>query len=260
MEQGSEDEFVAYVAGSSAYLRSTAFVLRGDWHRADDLLQVTFLKLYRVWPRLVRRGELDGYARRMVVRAFPSGNRRKWRSREHLPGELPDGPAAPESDHAQRLSVRTALDGVPPKQRAVLVLRYWDDLSVEETAEVLGRHREEPVRAGPGDAAQAPRSPFSSGDTHLPPATAAPVRPGRRPHDTHQSPGTITHPHNTHHWAATTTDPHDTHRPPPTTTHPHTTPNRPSPGITADSDPTGVPAGPRPPVSSGGPHHQEELP
>jgi RNA polymerase sigma-70 factor (sigma-E family) len=133
-----EDEFVAYVAASSAYLRSTAFVLCGDWHRADDLLQVTFLKLYRVWPRLVRRGELDGYARRMVVRAFLSENRRKWRSREHLPGELPDGPAAPESDHAQRLSVRAALDGVPPKQRAVLVLRYWNDLSVDETAAALG--------------------------------------------------------------------------------------------------------------------------
>ena len=133
-----EDEFVAYVAASSAYLRSTAFVLCGDWHRADDLLQVTFLKLYRVWPRLVRRGELDGYVRRMVVRAFLSENRRKWRSREHLPGELPDVPASPESDHAQRLSVRAALAGVPPKQRAVLVLRYWDDLSVEETAAALG--------------------------------------------------------------------------------------------------------------------------
>jgi RNA polymerase sigma-70 factor (sigma-E family) len=133
-----EDEFVAYVAASSAYLRSTAFVLCGDWHRADDLLQVTFLKLYRVWPRLVRRGELDGYVRRMVVRAFLSENRRKWRSREHLPGELPDATAAPESDHAQRLAVRAALGGVPPKQRAVLVLRYWDDLSVEDTAAALG--------------------------------------------------------------------------------------------------------------------------
>ena len=91
-----EEEFVAYVAASSVYLRATAFVLCGDWHRADDLLQVTFLKLYRVWPRLVRRGELDGYARRMIVRAFLSENRRKWRSREHLPGELPDGPAAPD--------------------------------------------------------------------------------------------------------------------------------------------------------------------
>jgi RNA polymerase sigma-70 factor (sigma-E family) len=135
---GWEAEFVAYVQASSAHLRSTAFVLCGDWHRADDLVQVTFLKLYRVWPRLVRRGELDGYARRMVVRAFLSENRRKWRSREHLAGDLPDVVPAPEWDHAQRLSVRAALDGVPPKQRVVLVLRYWNDLSVEDTAATLG--------------------------------------------------------------------------------------------------------------------------
>ncbi|MER6759912.1 SigE family RNA polymerase sigma factor [Amycolatopsis sp. NPDC000746] len=133
-----EDEFVAYVMASSSSVRATAFVLCGDWHRADDLLQVTFLKLYRVWPRLVRRGELDAYVRRMVVRAFLNENRRKWRSREHLSAELPDVSTAPEPDHAQRLSVRAALDGVPPKQRAVLVLRFWDDLSVDETAAALG--------------------------------------------------------------------------------------------------------------------------
>ncbi|MFD2467763.1 SigE family RNA polymerase sigma factor [Amycolatopsis silviterrae] len=141
MEQSGpwwEGEFVAYVAAASKSLRATAFVLCGDWHRADDLVQTTFLKLYRVWPRLVRRGELDAYVRRMVVRAFLNENRRKWRSREHLSGELPDVRTAPEPDHAQRLAVRAALDGVPPKQRAVLVLRFWDDLSVEETAAALG--------------------------------------------------------------------------------------------------------------------------
>ncbi|GAA1973820.1 SigE family RNA polymerase sigma factor [Amycolatopsis minnesotensis] len=133
-----EGEFVAYFEARSPSLRSTAFVLCGDWHRAEDLLQATFLKLYQVWPRLVRRGELDGYARRVLVRVFLHENRRLWRSREHISAEPPETAAPGDPDVVQRLTVRAALAAVPPKQRAVLVLRFWNDLSVEGSADALG--------------------------------------------------------------------------------------------------------------------------
>ncbi len=133
-----EGEYTAFVQARAGLLRSTAYVLCGDWHRAEDLVQVTLTKLYVVWPRLVRRGELDGYVRRMLMRAFLSENRRKWRQREEVVAGVPDPPAAPEADHVQRLAVRAALAEVPPKQRAVLVLRFWNDLSVQETAAAMG--------------------------------------------------------------------------------------------------------------------------
>ncbi|MCE7010179.1 SigE family RNA polymerase sigma factor [Kibdelosporangium philippinense] len=133
-----EADYASFVRSRTPALRSTAYVLCGDWHRADDLLQTTLLKLYLVWPRLVRHGELDGYARRVLVRAFLHENRRKWRSREHSAAELPDIQAERDPDHEQRMVVRAALASVPPKQRAVLVLRYWNDLSVEDTAAALG--------------------------------------------------------------------------------------------------------------------------
>ncbi|WP_027943115.1 SigE family RNA polymerase sigma factor [Amycolatopsis taiwanensis] len=133
-----EGDYAEFVRSRTASLRGTAYVLCGDWHRAEDLLQTALLKLYLVWPRLVRHGELDGYVRKMLVRAFLKENRRKWRGREQSFAELPDTVATWDSDHSQRLAVRTALADVPPKQRAVLVLRYWNDLSVAETAAALG--------------------------------------------------------------------------------------------------------------------------
>jgi RNA polymerase sigma-70 factor (sigma-E family) len=133
-----EGEFSAYFEARGPALRSTAFVLCGDWHRAEDILQATFLKLYVIWPRLSRREELDAFARRVMFRIFLRENRRLWRSREQVSGELPEHAGPPDSDVAQRVAVRAALAGVPPKQRAALVLRYWSDLSVEDSATALG--------------------------------------------------------------------------------------------------------------------------
>jgi RNA polymerase sigma-70 factor (sigma-E family) len=135
---GWEGEFSTYFEARAPALRSTAFVLCGDWHRADDIVQNTFLKLYVIWPRLSRHDELDAFARRVMFRLFLRENRRLWRSREQVSGELPEPEGFSDSDVAQRLTVRAALAGVPPKQRAVLVLRYWSDLSVEDAAVALG--------------------------------------------------------------------------------------------------------------------------
>lgn len=130
-------EFSRYFAARAHALRNTAYLLCGDWHRAEDITQAALLKLYVAWPRLARRDALDSYARRVVLRTFLAENRRSWRKREQLTGDLPDQPQAGQDDPARRLLLVDALAAVPPRQRAVLVLRYWNDLSVEETAAEL---------------------------------------------------------------------------------------------------------------------------
>jgi RNA polymerase sigma-70 factor (sigma-E family) len=130
-------EFSEYFAARAHALRNTAHLLCGDWHRAEDITQLAMLRLYLAWPRLARRDALDAYARRVVVRTFLADNRRsRWR-REQLTDAPPDTTAAPDEDSTERLVLVRALATVPPRQRAVLVLRYWNDLSVEEVATVL---------------------------------------------------------------------------------------------------------------------------
>lgn len=132
-----DGEFSQYFAARAHTLRATAYLLCGDWHRAEDITQAALIKLYVAWPKLARHDALDGYARKVVVRTFLAENRRLWRRREHLTHELPEQPVNDvEPEH--RMLVRSALGAVPPRQRAVLVLRYWNDLSVEETAAALG--------------------------------------------------------------------------------------------------------------------------
>jgi RNA polymerase sigma-70 factor (sigma-E family) len=129
-------DFSAYFAARAHALRGTAYLLCGDWHRAEDITQVAMTKLYLAWPRLRHHG-MDAYARKVVVRTFLAENRRLWRRREHVTGEPPEVSTV-DGDTERRLLVEAALTAVPPRQRAVLVLRYWNDLSVEETADVLG--------------------------------------------------------------------------------------------------------------------------
>ncbi|HET9140001.1 SigE family RNA polymerase sigma factor [Actinophytocola sp.] len=132
-----DTEFVAYFASRSGAMRGTAYLLCGDWHRAEDLTQATFVKLYRAWRGISGRDRLDAYTRQTLVRTFISDGRRGWFRREQvvaaMPEPAPAGPAAAEDRHV----LLGALAQVPPRQRAVLVLRYWEDLSVEETARLL---------------------------------------------------------------------------------------------------------------------------
>jgi RNA polymerase sigma-70 factor (sigma-E family) len=129
------DDFSAYFAARAHALRATAYLLCGDWHRAEDITLMAMTKLYLAWPRLREHG-MDAYARKVVVRTFLAENRRLWRRREQLTHEPPE-PVSNTGDVTQRLLVEAALATVPPRQRAVLVLRYWNDLSVEDTADVL---------------------------------------------------------------------------------------------------------------------------
>ncbi len=135
-----DEDFVAYVASRSHQLRSTAYLLCGDWHLAEDLTQTTFTKLYQAWHRIERHEALDSYARRVLLRVFLDERRRPWR-REFA--TEPGSPALdslvhhdPESGDPTML--RTALLRLSARHRAVLVLRFWADLSVEQVATTLG--------------------------------------------------------------------------------------------------------------------------
>jgi RNA polymerase sigma-70 factor (sigma-E family) len=135
--RGDRDrEFTAYVAARAPALRRVAYLLCGDWHRAEDLTQSALARLYLAWSRARRTGAIDRYARRIVVRVFLDERRRLWR-REVPTAVLPEPPVAAHTSE-DRLVVLEALDLVPPRQRAALVLRFWEDLSVAETAEALG--------------------------------------------------------------------------------------------------------------------------
>ncbi|TDV54935.1 SigE family RNA polymerase sigma factor [Actinophytocola oryzae] len=132
-----DEEFSAYFAARVHVLRNTAHLLCGDWHRAEDITQLAMLRLYVAWPRLARRDVLDAYARRVVVRTFLAEDRRgRWR-REQLTDTPPDVAATVDGDGTERLLLTRALAAVPPRQRVVLVLRYWNDLSVAEVAATL---------------------------------------------------------------------------------------------------------------------------
>ncbi|MBO4164121.1 SigE family RNA polymerase sigma factor [Micromonospora antibiotica] len=129
--------FAAYFAARSEAMRGTAYLLCGDWHRAEDLVQTAFTKLYLVWNRVSRHEVLDAYVRQILVRTFLDERRRGWWRRERVGDEQTDRPTPPESPET-RLVLLQALAAVPPRQRAVLVLRYWEDQSVEEAAALLG--------------------------------------------------------------------------------------------------------------------------
>jgi RNA polymerase sigma-70 factor (sigma-E family) len=136
MRMTPEQSYREYVAGNLERLRRTAFLLCGDWHTADDLASTVLVKLYRHWRRAARFEHLDAYVRRMLLHAWLDERRRPWR-RETATESLPDA-SAPSPDSDRRLAVLSLLGSLPPRRRAVLVLRYFCDLSVEETAAALG--------------------------------------------------------------------------------------------------------------------------
>lgn len=130
--------FAAYFATKSSAMRGTAYLLCGDWHRAEDLVQTAFVKLYRAWNRVLRHQKLDAYTRRILVRTFLDETRRGFFHREQPTEEHLDLGASPERSVEDRVVLLRALVEVPPRQRAALVLRFWEDLSIDETATALG--------------------------------------------------------------------------------------------------------------------------
>lgn len=140
MDRRDEQEFAEYFARRRDAVRRTAYLLCGDWHRADDLAQTAFVAVHRRWTKIRDRAALDAYVRRTLVRAAIDESRRPWR-REHAVETLPEAPGGEEGldDRvATREDLLVALAQVPPRQRAVLVLRYLEGLDVSAAAKALG--------------------------------------------------------------------------------------------------------------------------
>jgi RNA polymerase sigma-70 factor (sigma-E family) len=142
MHRPDDDEFSELVAARSHALRRTAYLMCGDWHQAEDLAQIAFIKLHAAWGRVRRREDLDAYLRKTLLRACIDEKRRAWWRREQPSDSLPDRPEAGGADAdtatADRDLLVAALRTLPAGQRAVLVLRFWEDQSVEDTARLLG--------------------------------------------------------------------------------------------------------------------------
>lgn len=137
-EHTPDRDFIEFVSGRVLWLRRIAFLLCEDWHHADDLAQTALTKLYAVWPKARSADNLDAYLRTILVNAYINETRRPlWKRLVTADtGVLLDVPErAPDCDAA--LDLRAALAKLPPRQRAAVVLRYYCDLSVEQTAAEL---------------------------------------------------------------------------------------------------------------------------
>ncbi|MFF3210745.1 SigE family RNA polymerase sigma factor [Streptomyces sp. NPDC002886] len=139
MQAEEEAQFESFVAARWAHLVRTAYLLTGDPYDAEDVTQAALAKAYRSWRRVSRMDSPEAYVRRMLV-TCNSDRFRKRRLAERLTSSVPDTTVR---DHAgawaeERGVLMEALAELPVRQRAVVVMRYWEDLSEAETADVLG--------------------------------------------------------------------------------------------------------------------------
>lgn len=131
--------FAEYVAARSLWLRRVAFLLCHDLDRADDLVQASITKLYVHWSRVHGIENLDGYVRTILVNTYLAEQRSHWWKRVTLGHEpAADEAAATVPNPDLKLDLAAALASITPRQRAVLVLRFYCDLPVEEAARLLG--------------------------------------------------------------------------------------------------------------------------
>jgi RNA polymerase sigma-70 factor (sigma-E family) len=129
-------DFESFVAARSTALWRSAYLHTGDPHRAEDLLQTALVKAWRRWDKIERREAVESYVRAALVSTYTDWWRRRWNG-EIPTGELPEAPAEPASPEVRR-DVLVALARLPRGQRAVIVLRYFDDLTEAQTADALG--------------------------------------------------------------------------------------------------------------------------
>jgi RNA polymerase sigma-70 factor (sigma-E family) len=132
----TDGEFTEFVHASWASLYRTAYLMLGDRSEAEDLVQTTLAKTYASWPKVRDIDAAPAYARTVLVNTAASWFRKKsWRN-ERPTATVPD--RAHETDPSDRPALVGALAQLPPRQRAVIVLRYYQDLSVAQTASALG--------------------------------------------------------------------------------------------------------------------------
>lgn len=138
MRQALEAEFTAFVVERGQALLRIAHAMTGDRQAAEDLVQNALAKAYARWPRI--HGDAEAYVRKIIYNDRVSAWRRPVHRNEVTVADVPERAQPGRHDHdvSERLALRSALLSLPARQRAVLVMRYLEDRSVEETAEVLG--------------------------------------------------------------------------------------------------------------------------
>lgn len=138
-QSADEAEFAAWMSARQPALLRTAYLLTGEHHAAEDLVATTLAKVYLNWNKVRDRGALDGYARRVLVNEHNSVWRRSWKRREVTTDEVPEWVGTRDRyDEGQTGGLWELVQSLPRKQRAVIVLRYYEELSEAETADALG--------------------------------------------------------------------------------------------------------------------------
>ena len=137
MRGEDEREYVDFVTARRPRLHRAAYLMCGDPHRADDIVQATMTALYRKWRRARDADNIDAYVHRMLVREYLAEKRLGW-ARVRLLADPPERVAvSPPGGIEERDALRTALERLPRAQRTVLVLRFACDMSVEDVAAAL---------------------------------------------------------------------------------------------------------------------------
>jgi len=138
-------EFAEFAQARQGHLRRLAFLLCGDWHDAQDLTQTALLNLCRHWSKAQRADSQDGYARKVLINVYLTWSRKTRRDTDRVLDyarhAILGGGSSPAAGGEQpdlRLTLQDALAQLAPRGRAVLLLRYWEDMSVEATAAALG--------------------------------------------------------------------------------------------------------------------------
>jgi len=131
-----DQEFADFFSARFDGARRIAYAMCGSWSDAEEIAQNAFVRVYARWAK-IRTDTVDAYLRTVLTRVFLD-SRRRGRARERAVAELPEQPVPPDHSAHERMAMHAALMAVPPGQRAVLVLRFVADLSVEQVAETLG--------------------------------------------------------------------------------------------------------------------------
>jgi RNA polymerase sigma-70 factor (sigma-E family) len=131
-------DFASFYAAARPTLLRTTYAVTGDRQLAEDAVQVAFAKAYAGWARVARADDPTAYVRRIAVNAALGHRRRAFNRRETTVERLPDRPVDPGMDALERDEVWRAVQSLPPRQRAVVVLRYYEDLSERQIADALG--------------------------------------------------------------------------------------------------------------------------
>lgn len=131
------EDFGEYVAARQRSLVRMAYLLTGQRESAEDLVQAALARTYLAWGRIRDKAAADGYVRKIMVREHIGWWRRAWRHRERTVENVPDKGATPAHDPCERDELWQLVKTLPPRQKAVVVLRFYEDLSEAQTAELL---------------------------------------------------------------------------------------------------------------------------